>query len=274
MLSTSELNLAVVGHIEWVTFVSVDKMPMQGLICHGNKIIEHAAGGGAVAAVQMSKLTNRQVHFFTSLGKDEIGEKCFEELSELGIQMHVAWREKPTRRGFSFVGENGDRAIAVVGERLQPIGTDSLRWDLLKTFDGVFITAGDVRTIQYCRKAQTVCATPRVKIKSLNEASIQLDALIGSNLDPDERISEDALFKKPKVTIMTEGALGGVVNPGGRFEPIVLAKKEIDSYGCGDSFAAGVTAGLAANWNIRKAIQLGAKCGADCATRFGPYRED
>jgi ribokinase len=45
----------------------------------------------------------------------------------------------------------------------------------------------------------------------------------------------------------------------------------VDSYGCGDSFAAGVTAGLAAGWDAAAAIGLGARCGAACAGVFGPY---
>ena len=72
---------------------------------------------------------------------------------------------------------------------------------------------------------------------------------------------------------MTEGELGGRLDPGGRFKAIPLIKKEEDSYGCGDSFAAGITVGLAANWNISKAINLWAMCWAECATRFGPYNE-
>ena len=97
--------------------------------------------------------------------------------------------------------------------------------------------------------------------------------MIGSNLDPDERNNLEALTPKPRLTIMTEGAKGGIIDPGGRYKAILLTKEEIDSYGCGDSFAAGVTTGLAANWDITKAINLGAKCGAECAARFGPYNE-
>jgi ribokinase len=45
----------------------------------------------------------------------------------------------------------------------------------------------------------------------------------------------------------------------------------VDSYGCGDSFAAGVLAGLAAGRSAAAAIGLGARCGAECAVAFGPY---
>ncbi|AAQ00202.1 MULTISPECIES: carbohydrate kinase family protein [Prochlorococcus] len=271
MSGNKELKLAVVGHIEWVSFLSVDKMPRQGLINRSNNFKEEPAGGGAVAAVQMSKLTDVPVHFFTSLGNDYIGEKSFERLSSFGITMHTAWRNKPTRRALSFIDNNGDRAITVIGERLQPQGMDDLPWSILKEFDGVFITAADSKAIQFCREAKILCATPRVKFKHLNDANIQLDALVGSNLDPDEKVHKNSLLIKPKVTVLTEGESGGIVNPGGRYKAVELRSKAIDSYGCGDSFAAGLTYGMAANMDIQKAINLGAKCGAACATQFGPY---
>ena len=45
----------------------------------------------------------------------------------------------------------------------------------------------------------------------------------------------------------------------------------MDAYGAGDSFAAGVTTGLAAGLPIAEAIRLGARCGAACMTGRGPY---
>ncbi len=271
MKSIQDLNLAVVGHTEWVSFISVERLPEPGLISHGNNYKEEPAGGGVVAAVQMTRLTNKRVHFFTSLGKDSLGRKCVEKLTSLGIEMHVAWREIPTRKGFSFVGSNGDRAITVIGERIQIEKSDPLPWDLLKDFDGIFLTAADVETIQLCRQSKVLCATPRLKAKYLNQANIKLDALIGSNLDYEEKEETRKVLIKPKVTILTEGALGGEVKPGDRFQALRLSTKEIDSYGCGDSFAAGVTTGLAGNLELQDAIKLGARCGANCATIFGPY---
>ncbi len=271
MNKLDSINIAVVGHVEWVSFVYVENMPSQGLINHGKKLKEEPAGGGAVSAVQMSKLSKNKVHFFTALGKDSIGQKCYEKLCSLGIKVHVAWREKPTRRGFSFVDSNGDRAITIIGERLQPMAKDPLPWELLNNFDGVFISAADWEAIRICRQSKVLCATPRVSIKQLNKAKIKLDALINSNFDPDEQYNIQNLDIKPKLLISTEGHLGGKVIPGGRYDPVHLNKAAIDSYGCGDSFAAGFTTGLAANWSIKKSINLGAMCGAECATQFGPY---
>ena len=75
----------------------------------------------------------------------------------------------------------------------------------------------------------------------------------------------------PRLRIATEGAAGGLAEPGGRFPAPVLSAPVVDSNGCGDSFAAGVTAGLAAGWSVEQAISLGCHRGAACAGRFGPY---
>ena len=45
----------------------------------------------------------------------------------------------------------------------------------------------------------------------------------------------------------------------------------VDAYGCGDSFAAGLTFGLGAGMALDDAIVLAARCGAACLTGRGPY---
>ena len=44
-----------------------------------------------------------------------------------------------------------------------------------------------------------------------------------------------------------------------------------DAYGCGDSFAGGLTYGLGADLPLPAALELGARCGAACLTGRGPY---
>ena len=66
------MNLAVVGHVEWVEFLRVEAVPRPGEIVHALERWEEPAGGGAVAAVQLANL-NGSVHLFTALGEDELG---------------------------------------------------------------------------------------------------------------------------------------------------------------------------------------------------------
>ena len=265
------LNLAVVGHVEWINFLKVDQLPKPGVISHSEKSLEYPAGGGSIIAKTLSELTLNQIHFFTALGNDDYGDRCFKILSNMGIKLHVAWRDKPTRRGFSMIDSQGERAITVIGERLAPNYRDNLDWSILKKMDGIFITASDSEIFKMARSASILCTTPRVGINTINESNVILDGLIGSNLDPGEEFSFSELSVKPKYTIKTEGEKGGIIFPGGRYEALKNKERKVDSYGCGDSFAAGILYGMASNWDIDKSLNLAKVIGRDSSEFFGPY---
>ena len=265
------LKLAVVGHQEWVTFLEVDALPRPGRIGRASRDLEEPAGAGAVIAVQLARLTGQRVLFFTALGRDAIGQRSEQRLRELGVEPVVAWRDQPSRRGISLMDPSGDRAITVIGERLMPTAEDDLDWKRLADCDGVFVSATDCDGLRQARQARVLTATPRLGLDVLQEASVPLEALIGSGLDPGEKVPENCLDPTPNVRIATEGEAGGVLIPGGRFDAVPLPGPMVETYGCGDSFAAGVTAGLSAGWSTDQAVALGASCGAACATRFGPY---
>ena len=50
------MKVAVVGHVEWVDFVHVERAPQTGEIIQATGAWQAAAGGGADAAVQLRKL--------------------------------------------------------------------------------------------------------------------------------------------------------------------------------------------------------------------------
>ena len=267
-----KLKLAVIGHVEWVTFLKIDQLPLAGQISHAKDYFEEAAGGAAVAAVQMARLINGPVDLITSLGKDTYGEKCYERLTRLGLNLKVAWREKPTRKGISFISKDGERAITVIGERLQPIASDNLPWSEMKNYDGIFVTATDEEGIRLARSAKFLSATPRTGENALKNSKVKLNALIGSALDPGEKINHEELTPKPDIYIATKGKSGGTIFPNNQnYKSITPSSKEIDTYGCGDCFAGGVTTALSANLNLNQAINIGAYCGAECSTHYGPY---
>ena len=196
-----KLKLAVVGHVEWVAFMEVNTFPESGKIGHAKQYLEEPAGGAAVIAVQLAKLTKQPIDLFTSLGKDQYGKKAISRLKGLGINMKVAWSDEGTRRAISIVDSRGDRAITVIGKRLQPSGRDSLPWNQLKHYDGVFVTATDSEGLYKCRQSRFLGATPRIKIETIEKANIQLDALIGSGLDPQEKVPKNSLSKIPRLII-------------------------------------------------------------------------
>ena len=265
------LALAVVGHVEVVSFVGVDHLPAAGEILHADDFCELPAGGGAVVAVQMARLTGERIPFFTALGDDTLGRRAAEDLEGLGLELHIAWREAPTRRGITFIDAGGERTITVIGERLMPTAADGLPWERLAQTDGVFVTATDAGGLRQARRARVLAATPRVRLAAVREAGVSLDALIGSAADPGEAYRPGDLEPAPSLYIGTEAERGGVLVPGGRYAAVGRQGPVLDAYGAGDSFAAGVTTALAAGWDRWQAISLGAHCGAACLDGRGPY---
>ena len=119
IFSLPKLKLAVIGHVEWVTFLKVDHLPLVGQISHAKYSFEEAAGGAVVAAVQMARLTNGPVDLITSLGKDNYGKKCYERLTKLGLNLKVAWREKPTRKGIRMNIEEAKLLLKILERELE-----------------------------------------------------------------------------------------------------------------------------------------------------------
>jgi ribokinase len=264
------MRLAVVGHVEWVEFARVEHVPEPGEIVHALETWQEPGGAGAVAAVQLAKL-NGSVEFFTALGDDELGRRARDELSALGVTMHVATTPEPQRRAFTYVDGEGERTITVIGRKLIASGEDAtLPWEELVRCDGVYFTGGDVAAVRAARRARVLVATSR-ELPTLARAGEELDALVGSGEDSGERYEPAGLEPQPRVVVTTAGALGGWLRPGGPFRAVPPPGPIEDAYGCGDSFAAGVTYGLAGGRSIEDAVALGARCGAAVLTGRGPY---
>jgi ribokinase len=267
------VRTAVVGHVEWVEFARVDRVPAAGDIAHATETWEEPAGGGAVAAVQLAKLAG-DCTLFTALGDDEHGRRSREELAELGVRVEAATRSEPTRRALTFVDPQGERTITTLGDRLAPRGDDALAWDELSETGAVYFTAGDHAALSHARRARVLVATAR-ELRTLRGSGIELDALVGSGRDEHERYEPGSLDPPPRLVVTTAGARGGAWTGAegrtGSYAAAPLPGPVGDAYGAGDSFAAGLTFALGEGRGVEQALELAARCGAACMTGRGPY---
>ncbi len=267
------LRVAVVGHVEWVRFARVSQVPRAGEIVHAEDPFEEPAGGGAVAAVQLARLAGACL-LVTALGEDEHGRRTVERLDELGVEVIAARRAAPTRTATTLVDEAGERAIVTYGPRLEPLGNDEqCAWDRLAEMDAVYFTAGDVGALRAARAARVLAASPRAS-DALGRG-VALDALVLSVNDTTERGDAHAAEREAELVVSTDGARGGLYQQreqgSGSWTAAAPPGKIVDSYGCGDSFAAGLTYGLGAGMRVSDALNLAARCGATCLTGRGPY---
>ena len=253
------MRCAVVGHVEWVEFAPVERMPEAGQIAHAGPTWQEAGGGGAVMARQLARLAGR-CEFFTALGDDELGHRFERRLAELGVDVHVQ-RFGVTRRGWVHVDARGERTITTLGEKLLPRGPLPLHG-----YDAVFFVSGDVAALQSARAARFLAATAR-ELPTLQAAGVRLDLLTGSGRDPGERF-DDAL--DVGVTVRTEGGAGGTAN-GVHYDAAPLPGPIVDTYGAGDSFSAALCFALARGDALPAALALAARAGAAVVTGAGPY---
>lgn len=302
-----DLRVAVVGHVEWVLFGSVRRLPAAGEVAHATGAFEEPAGGGAVAAVQLARLAGACI-LFTVLGEDEPGRSSRRRLAELGVRVldepaakrtlepavertggdpdapgaarewegAVPAEGAATRRAVTVVDEARERTITTFGERLDPAGdSGSAHWNELRELDSAYFTAGDVPALKRARQAARVLvASPRAR-HALGHG-VPIDALVLSADDEIERAAAEPVEHEAELVVHTEGADGGRwrrrSGEEGRWEAVPLPGPAVDSYGCGDSFAAGFTYALGAGLPLDEALALAARCGAVCLTGSGPYQ--
>ena len=264
----------VVGHSEWVDFAVCERLPRPGEILEGREAFSAAAGGGAVAAVQLERLARGRAFFVTTFGDDEIGRRARADLEARGVAVEGATRRGVGhRRALTFLTDDHERTITVLGARLAPErAVDTLDWGRCAGADGIYFTGGDAGALQAARGARVLVATPRAR-DALAVARVQLDVLVASANDPGE--ADVAFDPPPRYVVWTAGAHGGrwtgADGTTGCWPAAALPAPAVDACGCGDSFAAGLAYGLGAAMAMPAALELAARCGAHCLTGRGPY---
>jgi ribokinase len=266
--------LAVVGHVEWVDFVALARLPAPGEIVQARGVREGPAGGGAMAAYAMRSLTGACA-FFCALGDDARARATDEGLRGAGLELRAAIRDGVAqRRTIAYLTDDGERTITVLGPPLEPSGEDDVPWEALAACDGALVVTGDAGAVRVARTAPVLVATSRARA-ALVEAGVELDALVGSATDPTEPI-DGALVDatRPRYVVETEGAGGGrwraADGTTGRWAPAPLPGEPVDAFGCGDAFAAALTAALAAGRSIADACAVGACAGAAVLCQRAP----
>ncbi|MDQ3632088.1 MAG: PfkB family carbohydrate kinase, partial [Actinomycetota bacterium] len=96
---------------------------------------------------------------------------------------------------------------------------------------------------------------------------------VASASDPGESV--EGFDPPPRRVVLTAGEAGGTwTGPdgaSGAWDAATLPGPAVDSYGCGDSFAAGLTYGIGAGMAMADAVEFAARCGAHCLTGRGPF---
>jgi ribokinase len=130
--------------------------------------------------------------------------------------------------------------------------------------------------VRRARGARVFVATAR-SLPALEEANVEIDVLVRSGSDEAERYRPGDLDPPPRIVVETDGDRGGIYAVAGEeahsFRAAPLPGPRQDAYGAGDSFAAGLTFGLAQGRSLENALEVAAQCGAAAIARRGAHGE-
>jgi ribokinase len=258
-----DVRCAVVGHVEVVEFARVDHVPRAGEIVQTRETWTEPAGGGAVAATALLRIAGN-VTFFTAFGDDELGHEAERQLRAAGIRVECVYRDEPQRRGFTYLDDDGERTITVIGRKLVPRADDPLPWPELDEVAGVYFCGGDPGALREARRARALVGTAR-ELPTLREAGVELDALVQSSSDASERYRPGDLDPPPRRVVTTEGQNGGRyvdAERKGRWKAAPLPGPLADTYGAGDTFAAALAFALGTGMPTEEALAAAAEAAA------------
>ena len=267
------LRLAVVGHVEWAEFLRVPHLPTAGEITHVTDRWEAPAGGGAVTAVQLARLAGHAI-FLTVLGDDEIGSR-----RQVAVLVALAVVE-PTLQ------ECVERHLRLPQCRECPGGG---RQDLGAPggTNGADIAGCEVHGVDVeIRPPEGIVAAWSHPVSDHGDRSFAAAVEVHDHPALWLTLAVDRLHvytKAPQLigramtelVVATERIAGGrwEASDGtrGHYDAVEPPGPVRDTYGCGDAFAGGLTAGLGAGLDVGAALDLAARCGAWVASLDGPY---
>src|SRR5438445_460498 len=148
----------------------------------------------------------------------------------------------PTPPGSPSRASSSDAAVPPPwSARARRLGEDAeVPWSELGGMDGVDFTAGDVAALQAARAARVLIASPRAR-DALGHG-VRLDALVLSEHDAIERRAAQRARRDADLLVRTDGERGGSyrlhTGASGSWAAVPPPADPVDSYGCGDSFAA------------------------------------
>ena len=165
------MRVAVVGHVEWIEFVEVARVPLAGEIVHAREHLRRArrrrcGRGGAARSAR-----GRGDALHGALERRARAARARRACPELGIRLHASTLDEPQRRGFTYLDDGGERTITIFGARLGPRGEDaSLPWEELAEMDAVYFVSGDVAALRAARAGARASSRRRARSPTLQEA--------------------------------------------------------------------------------------------------------
>lgn len=250
-----------------------------------------SGGGGTNTAVGFSRL-GLKAAVVARCGWDFAGKIVRQEIKKEGIDDRFLVQVEGEQTDYStvLVAPDGNRTILVYrgGTRLEKslINFKELNafWFYLSSLEGNLDLVKELTN--YAKKNHIkIAVNPGRKElaqkKKLLKIAHDFDVLIINREEAaqllgmtivDEKVFDKMCLVLPKVmVVVTDGPNGAHVCVPGKGKLVIdgFKMKIVEATGAGDGFGSGFIAGLAKNWQLKKALKLGVANGASAVTQFG-----
>ena len=268
------MRAAVVGHVEWVRFAAVERLPEQGEIITASRDLGGAGrrrgGRGRTASqpgrrgrlLRRSRKRRARAADARATRAARLPCSCGDPRPTPAAGLHLRRREPESGRSRCWARSS------------IPTARDPLPWDELAKIDAVYFTAGDADALRAARRARVLVATAR-ELPTLLEAQVQLDALVLSARDAGETYEPGQLEPQPQPGRLDDGSgrrnlrrrralrlLRGCANcPVRSWTPTAQATRS----------RRGSPSRLRAGTGPKHALAFAANCGAAAMTGSGAY---
>ena len=144
------------------------------------------------------------VDFLTALGTGPDAERSGAELRALGVTVHAGSRPDPQRRTFTFLDDDAERTITVLGERIVPRARRPAAVGR-RSASSTRSTSPAATRARCAPPARRACSSRRrARWARWPSRASTLDVLVGSAHDAGEVYEPGMLSPEPRVVVRTE----------------------------------------------------------------------
>ena len=269
------MRTAVVGHLEWIEFGHVERVPAAGDIAHATDPWEEPGGGrrGRGRAARAARGRLHLLHGARATTNAAPGRGASSRGSACASRPPPATSRRVV--GVVFVDANGERTITPSVDASNPRPPTTSRGTSSRTWTPSTSPRATRAPCVTRARARTLVATSRDR-RPARRGRRAPGRGRGQRRGPGRGVRPRVAHRstRPGRSDRRRGRAAEYETDDGRsgtYEAVAPPGPVVDTYGAGDSFAAGLTFALGRGLELEEAMSLAARCGAWCVAGRGPY---
>ncbi len=253
--------------------------------CYLDKGLYYPGGNAVNVAVNIKKCGAKKVEYIGVFGNDDMASHIEDSMKKEGIKIDRSRKVyAPSGQPAVDIGEDGDRnfvgSLKTSAQHVLSLQLTDEEYEYVKDFDLIHTSCYSAIDHLLEKMASSTKLSydfsDEYDLAIIAELSKHLDYafLSGSNLREDELkdIFTTAHKSGAKIVCITLGSKGSICSDGKNvYKQGIVETEVVDTMGAGDAFIAGFLYKHHESGDIKKAMEFGAKTGADACKIAGAF---